>query len=409
MVQSVLLINASDFFSLDALVEVAPGTVVSVITVPEFSHRYADVVPLHVVDSLYDLGGVSRAATAVYQSQGIDLVIGASEKSIPAAGFVRSSFGLPGYGFDTALACSNKHLMKRRLRAAGLPVTDWHTVPTVERVPDAMRSLGATRAVVKPVFGSGSERVHVADSVADAESSAGSERWADLSGLDIPVIVERFVDIMAEYQCDGVVWDGEVRFAAVGRYHRPLLEQIGTMGGSCTVPADAAEFHEITELYRRAVKALGLASGITHMELFQTKQGFLVGEITCRPGGAGTPELIRRQYGVDMWRAFTELSVGIAPELTPRTRERTFAWADLPIRGGRVTALSSEAELAAVPDVVDVEMLAKVGDVVGEGMNCATTTGRVYFGLKDVADLPSRLDELASAYTFAVEPADVEV
>jgi biotin carboxylase len=408
MHQSVLLINAADVFSLEKLAAAAKDSVVSVITLPEFAHRYADVAQLKLVDNLYDFGQVGRAAAEIYRSHGLDHVIGASERSIPAAGLVRSWFGLPGYGFDTALACSNKHLMKQRLRSAGLPVTDWLTVPTLEGVPRAVQQLGDARVVVKPVFGAGGEHTFVLGSVAEAERLAGSERLAGLRHSDFPVIVERFVDMTAEYHCDGVICDGEVRFAAVSRYHKPLLQQIGDISGSYSLRVGSAEVNEIQELYRRTIEALGLTSGVTHMELFQTVHGFLVGEITCRPGGAGTAELVRLQHGIDLWQAFTELSVGFVPQLAPQEEQRTFAWVDLPMESGRVMALSSPADLAAVPEVVGVEMHAAIGDVIGSHMHTGTTTARVYFGLKDVADLPRRLDELASAYTLEVEPVNIE-
>jgi biotin carboxylase len=156
-----------------------------------------------------------------------------------------------------------------------------------------------------------------------------------------PVIVERFVEIETEYHCDGIVLDGEVAFASVSAYIVPMLQQIGQMGGSITIEEGSPESLVIKDLHRRTVQALGLRSGVTHMELLGTASGFLIGEITCRPAGGGLPELVRLQHGVDLWQAFTDISLGREPRLAPESHDRRVVVVDLPIRAGRVTAIST--------------------------------------------------------------------
>jgi phosphoribosylaminoimidazole carboxylase (NCAIR synthetase) len=75
--------------------------------------------------------------------------------------------------------------------AAGLPVTDWLTVPTIEGVPDAAAALG-DKVVVKPVFGGG-QNTFVLSSPAEARQLADSEHSAQLRKDGFPLIVERFV------------------------------------------------------------------------------------------------------------------------------------------------------------------------------------------------------------------------
>ncbi|HEV2371158.1 MAG TPA: ATP-grasp domain-containing protein [Streptosporangiaceae bacterium] len=401
--RSIILVNATKVYPPRLLTALSSEATVSVITLPEYAGRYPDVARLELVSSLYDFGGVTRAAMEVAREHGVDHVIGPAEMSVPAAGLLRSYFGIPGTGFETALSFSNKHLMKQRLRAAGLPVTDWVSVPSVERVPGTLSELGAP-VVVKPVFGGGGQHTFVLKSAADAAALATSPHAAGLREAGCPVIVERFVEIINEYHCDGVVHDGEVRFAAVSRYFAPLLGQIGSVSGSHIVAAADPVSGHVTDLHRSTVAALGLRSGVTHMELFETSCGFLVGEITCRPAGGGVPEVVLRQYGVDLWQAFTDTSLGRTPSAATDPATSTFAWVDMPIRPGRVAELSSAEELATLPGVVEVEMHAAVGDVIGTHMHTSTTTARLYVSLDDVADLDQRLGDLSAAFRLEVEP-----
>jgi hypothetical protein len=108
---------------------------------------------------------------------------------------------------------------------------------------------------------------------------------------------------------------------------------------------------------------------------------------------------------VDIWQAFTDCSLGREPSVATRPAEPTFAWVDMPIRPGRVVELSSAEELAALPGVVDVEMHAAVGDVIGTHMHTSTTTARLYVGLDDVAAIDHRLGELSAGFRLEVEPA----
>jgi hypothetical protein len=49
-------------------------------------------------------------------------------------------------------------------------------------------------------------------------------------------------------------------------------------------------------------------------------------------------------------------------------------------------------------------MHATVGDVLSAQMNSGTVTGRLWLGLHDPADLPTRLEQVTAAFTFEVEP-----
>ncbi|MBT0773338.1 ATP-grasp domain-containing protein [Kineosporia sp. J2-2] len=362
-----VVINAAKIYPPRELERLSQFATVSVITEAQYAHRYGSVSDVHMVDSVYRFDQVRDAARAIYERQGIDCVIGPAERSIPVAGLVRTWFGVPGFGFDVGMRCSNKQLMKQALHAAGLPVTGWTSAESLERLPAAFDRLGGGPVVVKPVFGGGSKNTFVLHTRDEAVALGSQERAKGLRDAGFPLIVEQYVDISTEYHCDGVVHEGKVLFSGVSHYLvPPLQEQFGAVAGSMALEPQSPEYAAIQELHRRAVGALGLDAGVTHLEVLRRGDDLLIGEIACRPGGDGVTDLVRWQHGVDLWQAFTDISAGRVPVVEPVTDPRTVVLVDLPLRSGRVTAISRESDFRVLPEVLEVESFVAVGDTIGD-------------------------------------------
>jgi hypothetical protein len=71
-----------------------------------------------------------------------------------------------------------------------------------------------------------------------------------------------------------------------------------------------SEWTAATELGIRAVQALGLDTGFTHMEWFQREDGSLaIGEIAARPPGANIVRMTGLAHDADMYRAWARAVV----------------------------------------------------------------------------------------------------
>ena len=382
-------------------------TRLSVITEHGHVHRYAPGVSVHTVDDIREFDAVRRAVLDVAREQPVDAVLGPYEYSLPVSGYVRDYLGLPGLGHAASLGFADKYAMKRRLAAAGLPTAAHRRVFRLDAVARAADAVGWP-CVVKPVFGGGSKDVVVLRSPADLDRFAASPEAAGLRDAACPLIVEAYVPLDAEYHCDGVVWDGEVRFAAASRYFSPVLTHAHAPVGSYVLPEDDPEADVLLDLHRRAVSALGLEAGVTHMEAFRTPDGFVIGEIACRPAGGGLPTALRLQFGVDLWHACARTSLGLAPGLAPVRRPGIVANCHLPVRPGRIVRLTPPAELLALPGVLQVDMQRTVGDVVPDELFSATAAGIVYFEAADGAEARARYQAVADRYEIrTAEPAAV--
>ncbi|ANP53474.1 hypothetical protein J2Z21_007710 [Streptomyces griseochromogenes] len=261
------------------------------------------------VDSFEDLGQVERAAYELSRDGAPERVVAATEKSVVAAGLVRSLLGVPGQSFDQSLWAAHKRAMKDRLRAAGVPVTDCAQAGSLRDVPRAAEHTGWP-VVIKPVFGAMATRTYRVGSPQEFRRRLDEGAFDDLGARGVPVLVERLVEFSAEYHCDGVVRDGVVRRAAVSRYFTVPLDTPPEVDSGYVMDQSDPFAQQVLELHRRVAAAIELRDGVTHLEVFGTARGPVVGEVAIRPGGLGIPRMVHHAHGYDLWDEFVRAALG---------------------------------------------------------------------------------------------------
>ena len=403
----VLMINSGKSEAVDELRLAEPSVDLDVITEAGYAKQYPADVRLHFVADIGDLDAVRALALDLQRQRPIDRVLSPSERSQQPAGYLRTYLGLPGIGYEVANRFSNKAVMKRALTDAGIAVAEHRIVYDTAEVEPGAQRLGWP-VVVKPALGTGSMNTVKADDAGQWREHLASEASAGLrrAVARCPLLVERFVEMTGEYHCDGVVREGRVEFAAVSRYFMPLLGEIDAFTGSYVLPTGDPRIEAIGALHSRTVRALGLRDGVTHLEVFETRDGFLVGEIACRPAGGGIVEAVRLQFGVDLWRVSMDSALGrplVLPEPAARLRPEIVVNCDLPIRPGRVLRISGANELAGLPGVISSRMSIGPGDVIGSRLHSASTTGLVFLAVEDEDAVGQRVRTLTEAYVLEVE------
>ena len=363
----------------------------SVVTEPGHVERHDPGVDVRLVADAGDPDRVRSAAMDILRVRPIDHVLAPFEMTMVAAGYLRSYFGLPGTGFDTSIAFTNKYVMKRILAAAGVPVARCDIAYATAQLPEVAAGVGYP-VVVKPVLGWGSREVHVCAGEADLD-----RQYPPSAELNVPVIVEEQLDVRREYHVDGIVHDGEVVFVSPSAYFTPMLRSWDNLGSYC-LPAEDPDRGELETIHRDAIRALGLRAGITHLEAFRTPDGLRVGEVASRPSGGGVPEAIGLQHGVDVWDAFLKTSLGLPPDVRALTRPGIVAHYYLPLRPGRIARITPAEELRAVPSVLGVDLHSAVGDEVPDQLTLTDAAGVVYFGVDDRSEIPLRMKEIVDQY-----------
>lgn len=401
----VVLINTGKVEALSRLTEHVPAASVHVITEVAYRDLYPGSTPLHFVNDVGDASAVLQIVLDLAAVDGVRAVVSPSERSMPAGGFVRSILSLPGVPFETANLLTNKVAMKQRLLAAGVPVAPFRGAVGAEELRAAAQQLGFP-VIVKPAFGTGLMNTHVLESEADLDALLNSESGGALMVPPKLLAVESFLQVRQEITCDGVVVDGEVRFALASQYDAPLFGGIGRMGGASTISSTDHRSGELRALHERVVSVLGVRDAVTHMEALVTDDGILLGEIACRPGGAGVVDSARLATGVDLWAAFMLLSLGRPVSFeADGSHPAMVMWTSLPTEPGRVVALSTAEDFAGIDGVRLVDMHAAVGDTISSRMHSSSTTGIVFLDIPDTsaATVNDRMRQVRAAYRLTVE------
>jgi phosphoribosylaminoimidazole carboxylase (NCAIR synthetase) len=261
------------------------------------------------VDDVTDLGQLAGAVEALTQRLGRpDRLFGAYEQLQVPLAQLREHLGLPGLPVQAAVNFRDKARMKDVLRAAGVPVARHALVTSADTARAFVEEVGFP-VVVKPPAGAGSvatfrvERLDQLDrAVAAAAPDAGH-----------PALVEEFV-VGDEYSLETMSVDGRAVWHSLTRYYPTPLEVTRQPWIQwCVVlprEVDDPRFDDIRRVGAQALGALGMTTGLTHMEWFRRGDGTLaVSEVAARPPGAQITTLVSRSTDSDFVRAWAELMV----------------------------------------------------------------------------------------------------
>ena len=403
---NIVMINSGKTEAVAELRKIVGDLDISVITEPAYGHMYGEAEAVYFVEDIADLTAMRDLALELHRKRPIDFIISPSERSMLAGGFLRSYLGLDGQGAEVANAFSNKAQMKKLLGDAGIPVAPFRAVAGIHQLSFAADEVGFP-VVVKPAFGTGSMNTYRVDSAEDLATLLGGPAAEAILAAHSLVLVEKYIPMQGEYTCDAVVIDREVRASVVSRYFDPLLGRTGMTAGAFTLDEGDRDVVDIRELHRRTVSALGLKGGVTHMELFKVAEGFLVGEIACRPGGVGVPANALAATGLDLWQAFYRDALGMDMSPVVERLHRPDGvkfWTELPASPGRITAMTTREQLLSLPDVTDVKLMATPGDTISSRMHSSSTTGLIFLELPS-----SRRDEVDAHLRLIEETFHLEV
>lgn len=238
------------------------------------------------VDNALDADQLTAAVDGLRQQLGgVDRVIAVLEQLQEPVGEVRDRLGIPGTGAEVARRFRDKSHMKDVMRAAGIPCARHRLCRSADEARAFVGEVGLP-VVVKPPAGAGSQGTFRVDSREHLEAwlAAAPPRH------DGPTLLEEFL-VGSEHSFEAVWRDGEMLWWSVTRYLPTPLEVLENPWMQWVVLAprhvDTPEFADIAEVGPAAVRALGLQTGMTHMEWFRRPDGSIaISEVAARPPGA---------------------------------------------------------------------------------------------------------------------------
>ncbi|HEU4731599.1 MAG TPA: ATP-grasp domain-containing protein [Kofleriaceae bacterium] len=267
---------------------------------------FADLVT--VADGL-DAGQLADAARVLERRHGpLHRVLGILEALQVQLGEVRRALDVPGTSPETAEVFRDKARMKDELRRCGLPCARHRLLRSWGDAEAFVAEVGLP-LVLKPPAGMGCKATWRVRTMDDLRGALAAIHASPAS----PVLAEELL-VGQEFSFETITIGGQVRFHSLSRYYPTPLEVMETpwVQWVCVLPRDISgpEWADATELGVRAVTALGLDTGFTHMEWFRRSDGSLaIGEIAARPPGANIVRMTGLAHDADLYRAWARAVV----------------------------------------------------------------------------------------------------
>jgi hypothetical protein len=287
---------------------------------------------------------------------GVDRLIGALEDLQVPLGEVRDRLGIAGMGAETARNFRDKARMKTVLTEAGVPCARHRLAGSDDAARTFVDEVGFP-VVVKPPAGAG------ARNTARLESESDLEECLRLFSPTPPrpLLIEEFVT-GREHSFDAVCLDGRVVWHSLTRYDpAPLTVLENPWIQWCVLlprEVDHPRYEDIRKAAAQALSALGMGTGLAHMEWFRLGSGGIaISEVGARPPGAQFITLMSYAHDHDFYQAWARLV--IHHEFDPPPRR--FAAGAAYLRGqgqGRVRAVHGldEAQRELGPLVVEARL-----------------------------------------------------
>ncbi|MBL9086517.1 MAG: ATP-grasp domain-containing protein [Planctomycetia bacterium] len=320
-----------------------------------------------VADAL-DADALAAACRSLAAEVGpVDRLFGVLEQLQAPVARARDLAGVPGMSAEIVRGFRDKARMKEVLRAAGLPVARSRLLASAEDGRAFAREVGFP-VVVKPPDGLGAKATYRARDAAGLEEALAALAPSPAR----PVQAEEFVT------------GDELTFETVSVRGRPVWWS-GTryLPGPLTVienpwiqycvllprEEDAPDFTAFVPTGLAALKALGMGTGLTHMEWFRRADGSaVVSEVGARPPGVHIMPMMSLAHGLDMIPAWVRLVVHETFDPPRRRAAAGAAFLRSQGQGTRVAAVTGLDEVVAGLGDVVVEVNApRVGQPVAEG------------------------------------------
>lgn len=237
-----------------------------------------------------------------------DRIIGILEPLMVQLAEARAKFGVDGTRPEVAELFRDKARMKDALRAAKLPVAK-HKLVTSEADAHAFAEEVGFPMVLKPPAGMGAKATFRVGSLDALLRAVTGMRVSAQS----PVLAEEMLRGQ-EHSFETITIGGKAVTSSISDYLPSCLDVVENawIQWACVLPreTDAPVHHAARKMGFAAIEALGLDSGMTHMEWFEKSDGTLaIGEIAQRPPGANITRMTGLAHDIDPYRAWARAVV----------------------------------------------------------------------------------------------------
>jgi len=363
-----LLLLPTTTYRTEAFVDAAERLGVDLVCASERPNVFEERAPENLITLDFSHPDAAAAVIAEFaRAHPIHAVVPVDDLTTVVAAAIAARLGLRANPVAAASAARDKHLMRQRLSAAGVPVPRFTRVALDDDPARFARGL-TYPVVLKPLTLSASRGVIRAD--AEAEFVGAFHRIAALLRRpDVEVsgdgarflLAEEFIP-GREVALEGLLAGGGLHTLAIFDKPDPLdgpfFEETLYVTPSRLPAATQAAISDVTF---RACAALGLVEGPIHAELRVNERGPWVIEVAARSIGGLCSRTLR--FGTGMTLEELILRHALDWKIDSFDRERRPAGVMMiPIpKAGRLRAVRGKEVAEAVPDIEEVAITAHVG------------------------------------------------
>jgi D-alanine-D-alanine ligase-like ATP-grasp enzyme len=317
----------------------------------------------HYAVKSIELHELQQGVTAIRRHFGaVDRLLAMLEQIQVPIGEIRDRLGIPGMGAATAQNFRDKAQMKSVLRKAHVPCARHRLVSDVPSGVGFAKACGYP-LIIKPPAGAGAKGTFRCENEDNLVACLHSVRPT----ASDPVLIEEFIQ-GKEHSFDSVCINGTMVWHSISHYFPGPLEVVREpwIQWCVIIPreTDAPHYQTIRQIAQPALSALGMHTGLSHMEWFLRPDGSVaISEVGARPPGAQFTTLMSYAHDTDMYRAWAELMIY---DRFPNC-ERRYAAGAAYLRGmgqGQVANVTGLQEIAReLGEIVVESRLPKLGQL----------------------------------------------
>lgn len=273
---------------------------------------------------------------------------------------VADALDLPGIPFEVAERATDKIKMRYCLRKHKVPIPDFRPVWSLAEAEIALKEMPLP-LVIKPCDNMGARGVKKILKVDDLNSAFQEAKQASISGK---LILEEFMP-GPELSLDALVFDGRIEITGIADRHierEPYFVEVGH-----TLPSNLpkAQQDEVMDVFRQAIRALGIDHGAAKGDIKLTSEGPKIVEIAARlSGGWMSAHTYPLSSGVNLMKAAIQVALGETPtDLQPKTALVSAERSLIP-SPGKILSINGVEEARKIKGVKEIILMKEAGDRV---------------------------------------------
>lgn len=357
-----------------------------------YEDLYDDLV---VADIRNDQSILKAIGNSEYHS--FDAIIPATDYALEVTAKVANKLGVFGNSIFSAHCARNKDAARKEYQKKGVPSAKFEVVDNMDSAFIASNNIGFP-LILKPTNTASSIDVFYIDN-----KDTLKQRFEEISQLKTSYmgfkvnesyIMEEFLD-GPEFSVELFLNNDSIAFAEVTEkittdppYFVELMHVFPT-----TIETNNKK--EIIQTAYRAVQAIDIHNGPTHVEIKLTAQGAKVVEVNGRPGGDHiTSDLIKNAYGINIFSKTIDLYLNHTVEITPLFYKSALIKFLFSTKNGILKGITGLDALKTLPEFNKLNVTSKYGSSVQIPTNSDDRLG--YYIL--VGDDGLKLKDIAEQY-----------